>query len=69
MNESIWLKLGYKATNCARSARKILVRGGTKVHMGGGLRILGMGGTGLDGGGQTLDGVGSDPIRPHSGQP
>ena len=61
-----WYK---KLNNCARSARKISVRGGSKVRMGGEGQFFGWGGTGLDGGGLPLDGGGSPPIPPHSGQP
>ena len=45
---------------CARSTRKIFVRGGTKVSVGG-LKILGMGGTGLSGGDNPLMGGSPNP--------
>ena len=41
--------------------RKFQIEGGDQCQRGGGLKILGMGGTGLHEGGQPLDGVGSPP--------
>ena len=55
-----------RSIECARSARKFLSRGGTKVGMGGYSKFWGWGGTGLHGGVQPLDGGGSPPIPPHS---
>ena len=42
---------GYNK-NARLAHRKFGVMGGTKVHMGGGHRIFGMGGTAFHGGGQ-----------------
>ena len=53
-----------KLKKCARSAQKNLVRGGTKVRMGGTDKFLTWGGTGLDGGGRPLDGGGGPPHPP-----
>ena len=49
--------------------RKFQIEGGDQCHRGGGLNILGMGGTGPHGGGTGPHGVGSPPIPPHTGQP
>ena len=54
---------------CAKRAENFRLRGGTNVTVGGDSKFWGWGGTGPHGGGQALDGVGSPPIPPHTGQP
>ena len=46
-------------------ARKFQIEGGDQSHRWGGLKILGMGGTGLHGGGDPWMGGGVPPIPPY----